>query len=685
VLNRLAGARAGALVGRDAERALLDGALSGGADAPVLVYLHGPGGIGKSSLLRHAAHRAEQAGRPVVHLDVRFLDAEPRRLEEAAALACTDPGAVLLLDSFEHCQALEPWLRDTFLPRLADGVLVVLASRVAPDPEWSLDPGWSPLFAELAVRPLDGARSDELLAARGVPVELRPRLVAFAGGSPLALSLAASVPAAGTGRPWEPTGDVLTTLVARLVGDLPSAAHRRALEVLAQAYVTREPLLRAVLGAEDAAELFGWLRRLPYVEATPEGLHPHDAVRSTLEADLRWRDPERYDDVRVRVSVAALEEVRAAPESTALVRVAEWMFLFRDQGGMPDHYDWRAHPHIEDSPLAPADVPAVLRLAEEAEGPESAAVAGYWVRRQPAAFRVYRSAGSATPVAFMAVLQLDAPSAEDRAADPVVAAVLDHVDATAPVGAGEHLAVRRFAVQPGRHQQPSPVMDLISRRTIAAEMRARGRAVTFTVFEDAERWREYLTGARLLEVAVVDVGGRQQHVFGRDWRREPVERWVERRARVAPAPLPPWPRRPPAAGRGTAGELPRAAFEEGVVEALRTWHAPRELGTNVLLRSRLVPPGSADPVADLRRAVVAAVDALQVDPAGVRAHQALTVTYLAAPRTHKAAARRLGVPYGTFRRHLALARERLVEQLLRQAGPAGTGRRAPAADETSGP
>ena len=670
VLNRLAGARAGALVGRDAERALLDGALSGAADAPVLVYLHGPGGIGKSSLLRHAAHRAEQAGRPVVHLDVRFLDAEPRRLEEAAALACTDPGAVLLLDSFEHCQALEPWLRDTFLPRLADGVLVVLASRVAPDPEWSLDPGWSPLFAELAVRPLDGDRSDELLAARGVPVELRPRLVAFAGGSPLALSLAASVPVTGTGAPWEPTGDVLTTLVARLVGELPSAAHRRALEVLAQAYVTREPLLRAVLGAEDAAELFGWLRQLPYVEATPEGLHPHDAVRSTLEADLRWRDPERYDDVRVRVSVAALEEVRAAPESTALVRVAEWMFLFRDQGGMPDHYDWRAHPHIEDAPLAPADVPAVLRLAAEAEGPESAAVAGYWLRRQPAAFRVYRSAGSTTPVAFMAILQLDAPSAEDRAVDPVVAAVLDHVDATAPVGAGEHLAVRRFAVQPGRHQQPSPVMDLIRRRTIAAEMRARGRAVTFTVFEDAERWREYLTGARLLEVAVVDVGGRQHHVFGRDWRREPVERWVERRARAVPAPVPPWPRRPPAADRRTADELPRAAFADGVVEALRTWHAPREFGTNVLLRSRLVLPGSADPVADLRRAIVTAVDAVQVDPAGVRAHQVLTFTYLAAPRTHKAAARRLGVPYGTFRRHLALARERLVEQLRRQAGAA---------------
>src|SRR5439155_139314 len=115
-----------------------------------------------------------------------------------------EPGTVLLLDSFEQCQPLEPWLRDTFLLRLADGALVVLASRVAPDVEWSLDPGWAQLFAELVVRPLDAAQSDALLAARGVPAEQRSAYVAFAGGSPLALSLAASVPAAAPGAPWRP-------------------------------------------------------------------------------------------------------------------------------------------------------------------------------------------------------------------------------------------------------------------------------------------------------------------------------------------------------------------------------------------------------------------------------------------------------------------------------------------------
>jgi hypothetical protein len=53
-------------------------------------------------------------------------------------------------------------------------------------------------------------------------------------------------------------------------------------------------------------------------------------------------------------------------------------------------------------------------------------------------------------------------------------------------------------------------------------------------------------------------------------------------------------------------------------------------------------------------------------PAGSLRRGPTRATYISAARTHKAAARRLGVPYGTYRRHLTLARERLVEQLLRQ-------------------
>lgn len=630
-------------VGRNAELAVLDRVLSGAADAPLVAYLHGPGGIGKSSLLRHSARQARLAGREVVHVDARFLNADPRRLEEAAGLARVEPGAVLLIDNFDRCRRLEPWLRDTFLPRLAEGVTVVLASRTAPDSEWSLDPDWARLFTELAVGPLDAAGSDALLAARGVAPQQRGAIVSFAGGSPLVLSLAA--PAAH----FEPTGDLLTTLVERLVGDLPSTVHRRGLDVLAQARVTRESLLRAVLGDEDAATVFSWLRRQPYVEATPDGLLPHDAVRATLDADLRWRDPERHEDVRTRISVACLDAVRRATDDDALLRVAEWMFLFGDQDGPHD-----PHPVVVETRLEPDDVPEVLRVAEEPAVEQ-------WIRRQPQGFRVYRSAGAL--LGFMAVLRLETPSPEDLAADPVIAALWDHVEATAPLVRGEHLAVRRFAVPAGEHQ---PLLDLISRRTIAAEMRTEGRAVTSAVVQDTGPWRHHLTSAGMHEVLVVEAGGIRQHVFGRDWRQQPVEQWVRDRARAAAPSVTPWTAR-------ATDLLPREAFEEGVLEALRTWRTPREFATSVLLRSHLVPRGSADPVTDLRDAITGALDALRVDPAGVKAHDALTATYISASGTHRATARRLGVPYGTYRRHLALGRERLTCQLLRRRGAAERG------------
>ncbi|WP_439658370.1 ATP-binding protein [Lentzea sp. HUAS TT2] len=641
--DRLTTARAGTLVGRDVEQSVLDRMLAGAADAPVVAYVHGPGGIGKSSLVRYAAAQAELTGREVVQVDARFLGADPRRLEVAAAAACVEPGAVLLLDTFEQSQHLEPWLRDTFLPRLAAEAIVVLASRIAPDSGWVTDPGWARLFTELAVRPLDAVQSGSLLAARNVAPDDRAAIVAFAGGNPLVLSLAASAPAAVV----DPTGDVLTTLVERLVGDVPGGLHRRALDVLAQAHVTREELLRAVLGDDAAATAFSWLRRQPYVETTPQGLHPHDAVRSALAADLRWRDPERCQEIRTRISAACLGAVRRSSEDDALLRVAEWMFLFRDHAGSHDLYDWRAHPHIEDTPLVPADVPEVLGM-----GGESAAA--HWVQRQPEGFRVYRSAGRL--LGYMAVLRFTTPAPDDLAADPVIAALWEHVEAAAPLRQGEHWGIRRFAVQSGGHQRPSPLMDLIGRRTVATEMRTPGRAMTFTVFQDAGRWRQHLAAAGLHEVVAVEVDGVRQHVFGRDWRRQPVERWVEDRARAS-TPVASW-------GPASADPLSRKAFEEGVLEALRTWRAPREFATSVLLRSHLVPPGSADPVADLRAAITAALDALRVDPAGVKAHDALTTTYIAASGTHRAAARRLGVPYGTYRRHLTLAKERLVEHLL---------------------
>ena len=137
--DRLSAARRGAFVGRRAERALFAAALAGDGDPFAVLYIYGPGGIGKSALLHQLADDARQAGRHIVQIDGRLTDSSPPAFAATAA-AARQPGSVLLIDTFERCQALEIWLCQRFLPSLPADCIVVIASRLPPDPGWRADP-----------------------------------------------------------------------------------------------------------------------------------------------------------------------------------------------------------------------------------------------------------------------------------------------------------------------------------------------------------------------------------------------------------------------------------------------------------------------------------------------------------------------------------------------------------------
>jgi replication-associated recombination protein RarA len=98
------------------------------------LYLYGPPGIGKSALLRQLADDATAVRRRVVPVCGRVVGASVAAFTDAASPALSDPRAVLMIDAFEACSELEGWLREQFLPRLPDGVLVALAGRQPPEP-----------------------------------------------------------------------------------------------------------------------------------------------------------------------------------------------------------------------------------------------------------------------------------------------------------------------------------------------------------------------------------------------------------------------------------------------------------------------------------------------------------------------------------------------------------------------
>src|SRR5262245_49249844 len=155
--DRLTAARRGRFVGREAELELFRSALLATEPPFAVLHIFGPGGVGKSTLLREYARQASETGRPVVLVDrdvepspAGFLLALYRALglEESRAdlpLANWPSNAILFIDTYELLAALDGWLRETFLPQLPTDTLVVIAGRNPPASAWRADQGWAVL------------------------------------------------------------------------------------------------------------------------------------------------------------------------------------------------------------------------------------------------------------------------------------------------------------------------------------------------------------------------------------------------------------------------------------------------------------------------------------------------------------------------------------------------------------
>ncbi|MEU7741157.1 ATP-binding protein [Nonomuraea sp. NPDC049158] len=650
---RLRAARETAFVGREEELAVFSAALYGGECS--VLYVHGPGGIGKSALLRRFAHEAAVAGRPVSMVDGRSLEPSPVAFEAEAEPVFRGADAVLLIDGFERIQGLAGWLRERFLPRVPMGALVVIAGRNPPDLRWRADPGWAGALEVLPLRDLRAGDAQALMVSSGVPAESRESLSAFAGGHPLALLLGAAVAVkeGGAGRRWTPSQDVVATLLDQLVGELPSAAHRQALEICAHAYMTTEDLLRAAL-PQDAGTLFRWLRRLPYVESSSLGLFPHDVVREVLEADLRWRDPEGYAVMHERVHAHLAERVRAASDAEVLGAVAALLYPHR----VYPHRGTEAHfpgSEFQEEVLREEDAGALLRVAATAEGAASARGAAFWAERQPEAFRVYRRAESGEPVAVSAWLRLARLDEEELAADPIVAGAWAHARATAPLRAGEHVAV-------GRIWMPHDISPVVEWRMIANCLRTERMAWSYIAARrPSQAWTDHLRHYGMRDLSEQPLLGDDAYtLFVHDWRAVPAQAWLERMNRLLIAGSADG----PGAATAELAVLSRAEFAEAVREALRRLSRPEALAASPLTRTRLIAERAGrDPAAALGDLLRQAIDGLREDPRSVKFHRALSVTFLRGTPTRELAAERLGLPFTTYRRHLMAGIERLCSDL----------------------
>jgi replication-associated recombination protein RarA len=170
VADRLRGARRRGFVGRVAELELFRLALEAPEPPFSVLWICGPGGVGKTTLLSALADTARALERTTAQLDMRAIEPSPPAF--AAELARLDSPAerdrpVLLLDTFEAASGLEDWLREEFVPGLPAGALVVVAGRERPAAGWRRDPAWRELLRVVALRNLDPDDARALLRRAG--------------------------------------------------------------------------------------------------------------------------------------------------------------------------------------------------------------------------------------------------------------------------------------------------------------------------------------------------------------------------------------------------------------------------------------------------------------------------------------------------------------------------------------
>ncbi len=698
VPNRLAAARSRRFVGRSTEQSLFQSALSAPEFPFVVLYVHGPGGVGKTSLLKQFSALAEQAEAVVLYLDARTFDPSPESFNQALRAAIQAKGAampseatptqmmaaspqrhVLLLDTYELLAPLDAWLRDVFLPQTSENVLVVMAGRQAPAAGWRADSVWSELMRVVPLRNLTPDETRAYLTVRGIPQDQLQGMADFTHGHPLALSLIADTFAQRQNqtdkfRP-EDAPDVIKTLLEQFVQKVPGPAHRAALEACALARVMTEGLLSIVLDMPLVDELFDWLRGLSFIESNRLGLFPHDLLREALVADLRWRNPDWYAELHKRARnyyKRRLQETTGADQQRVL---ADYLFLHRDNMMMRPFFDWQESGATLPEPMRPNDLPALLEMVTHHEGTESATLARHWLSKCPhgVTVLVYRETGHPAPAGFLCWVELNEVSDEDRAADPATRNAWSYLQRHAPLRAGERATHFRFWMTREGYQNVGAIQTVMSINISQHELLTPRLAYSFLPVADPEFWElaAAYTDRSLIETASFAVGGKSYGAYGHDWRVTPpmalLELLAEREIAIMSletlAPKP----------QISMVALSEDEFATAVKNTLRDLARIEALRSSPLLRSRLVmePQSAAASSAAndkaraeaLRGLVVKTIEALQASPREAKLYRALLYTYVKPAPTQEQAAEMLDLPFSTYRRHLQSGIARVTEIL----------------------
>ncbi|MBS1892671.1 MAG: ATP-binding protein [Actinobacteria bacterium] len=631
-------------VGREDDLARLERLLDDDAPAPV-AFLHGPGGIGKSSLLRELGRRAEARGLTVRAVDGRDTDAAPAAL--AAALAALRQGrcAVLLLDTYEQATALGVELREG-IDAAPPGARIVVAGRRPPDGAWLGEKRAGRVLVR-SLAPLGSADARQLLLERGLADDAAvTRIVAWAAGSPLALSVAADTLLAGNEVDLDQLdADQLLahTLVSHLARDELDDADHDIVAVAAIARAVDPQLLAAALPGVDGDHAEAWLRTLSFAETLGTRVTLHERVRRAVRAALAAEDPEHERALRRRIvdhlhARAELGELRLIVDLAELIDNPQvrWGIAPPPVGVRADRFragDRERLAQLLGGVEGAGWWPGVVRWLEQA--PEHVIAirdeAGLLV-----GWRIWATPASAPEwVEEDAILGPWLADARRRAPDGEVLLLRDGKDLI-------------------RERDAEPTSPIVSAANYASVLGSGLRSVryVYATTDPADRQiHEFLLAMgyeRRLDLDVAD-GGRTVPSYVVDWGPGGVVRFIRDLVYYDLGMTP-----PPASPTG-------ALAADSVRDGLRSFHDPIALAANPLARGRRADQRASS----VRQSILTAVAEAFGDTPDERLQRAaIERGYLDPDGGHVIAMQELNFSRSTYFRRLAAASDRVAEHVL---------------------
>ncbi|MGD8537910.1 MAG: protein kinase [Candidatus Aminicenantes bacterium] len=469
-------------------------------ECPLVVHVHGIGGVGKSALVQAFSVRAKGQGATVVILDSPLIEPTERGFlqelghaiglenptfeEVIGQIEILGPRVFLVIETYELFRLMDTWLRQVFVPALSENVRVILVGREPPFPSWLVAPEWQGLFSSIALGPLKKNEAMELLSRAGVSEKNSQRINRFAKGHPLTLKLAAS---AALERPSLDLQDmdeykIIQELSRLFLVDVADQATREALEAASVARRITQSLLGAMLPDSPTEKIFNKLSALAFVDSMRDGLRVHDAVHEAIAASLRASDPSRYLEYRRSAWIQLRKEVKTIATRELWRYTADMLYLIENPV-VREAFFPSGSQQLAVEPSRSGDQTAIYEITEKHESPEASGLLKRWWKKYPQTFHVVRGEEGLI-VGYYCCFDPTTVEPSDFQEDPILQVWWNHLKEN-PAPANQSVLFLRRWLSLEHGEAPSPVQAacwLDIKRTYM-ELRPLLRRVYLTVID----------------------------------------------------------------------------------------------------------------------------------------------------------------------------------------------------------